>query len=157
MNRKVWIIVSILFAVMAVDNGFCIDPEDVTALKKAGISDKTIRTIIKEKAIETCLVTIDEILALKQTGMSDQTIRTIIDEGSFMKDAGTVVYGKDLKSIRFTTLTDIIALKREGLSDETIRTIILSGSNNADDRGYERAWEMLKNAGIVFDRRDAVK
>ena len=157
MNRKVWIIVAILLAVMATDNGFCIDPEDVMTLKKAGVSDKTIRAIIKEKAIETCLVTIDEILALKQAGMSDQTIRTIIDEDSFMKDAGTVVYGKDIKSIRFTTVTDIIALKREGVSDETIRTIILSGSNKAGDSERERAWEMLENMGIVFDRREVAQ
>jgi len=153
MNKTAGILFSLLFAVVICTRGYCLDTGDIIRLKKAGISDKTIQSIVKEKAIETCLFTIEEILALKKAGLSDKTIRKLIDEGSFMKDTRPIVYGQDIKSLRFTTVKDVIELKDAGVNDETIRALIILGSKDANNGEREKAWEMLKNMGIMIDKR----
>jgi hypothetical protein len=85
--------------------------------------------------------------------VSDQTIKMLINEGSFLKDKESVVYGKNIRPIKFTTAKDIIELRDAGLSDETIRAIIRVGSGNVNDVEREKAWEMLNDMGIVVDRR----
>jgi len=128
------------------------DGKDIIRLKKAGIDDKTIMLIVREKAIETCAITVQEILDLKKTGLTNETIQVVVEEGSFMKGAGHIVYGEDIKSIKFLSVKDIIKLKDAGVSDKVIQAIV-SGSRDENNAEHNRAWEMLKNMGIIIDKR----
>lgn len=154
MNSKIlYITLSILFLTIVAAKGLCLESSDIIKLKKAGITEETIQLIVKEKIIETCAFTVQEILDLRNAGLSEKTIRMVIEEGSFMKDAGVVVYGRDIRSIKFATIHDIIELKDAGVSEETIRAIIEYGSKDEDDVEREKAWDMLKNMGIIVDMR----
>jgi hypothetical protein len=147
-------LLSILLAITVSNVGFGMNAGDLVRLKKAGISDKTVQVIVKEKAIETCLVTVDELLELRKAGLSDQTIRAMIDEGSFLNDADPIVYGQEVKSIRSPSVNDLIRMKNAGTDEETIRTIIRYSSIRAEQAERDKAWEMLKNIGILLDKRD---
>ena len=114
MNSKI-LILSILFFAIVITHGLCLESSDIIKLKKAGITEEIIQSIVKEKTIETCAFTVQEILDLKNAGLSEKTIRMVIEEGSFMKDAGPVIYGRDIRSIKFTTIHDIIELKDAGV------------------------------------------
>ena len=127
---------------------------DLVRLKRAGISDKTVQVIVKEKAIDTCLVTVDELLELRKAGVSDQTIRAMIEEGSFVKDADPVVYGQEIKSIRSPSVNDLIRMKNAGADEETIRTIIRYSSIRSGQADRDKAWEMLRNMGVLIDKRE---
>ncbi len=109
--------------------------------------------MVEEKIIETCAFTVKEIVDLKNAGLSDETIRILIKHGSFMKERAPVVYGKDIKSIKFNTVKDIIELKNAGISDEVIRAIITYASKDSNDEERGKAWDMLKNMGIIVDKR----
>ena len=109
--------------------------------------------MVREKTVETCAFTVREILDLKRAGVSDETIQVLIKEGSFLKDAEPVLYGKEIRSIKFTTIKDIIELKDAGVSDETIQAIIISGSRDVNDTEREKAWDMLKDMEIKIDKR----
>ncbi len=147
------IVFSILLPLFFINVGLCLDGKDIIRLKKGGISDETIQLMVREKTIETCAFTIQEILDLKNAGLKDKTIRMLIKDGSFMKDAEPIVYGKDIRSIRFTTVKDIIELKDAGVSDEVIQAIIIFGSRDVNDIERDKAWEMLKHMGIMIDMR----
>ena len=147
------IILTIIFCVAFSSPGLCLDSQDIIRLKKGGISGETIGLIVKEKVIETCAFTVQEILDLKKAGLKDETIRIIIRNGSFLKDTKPIVYGKDIRPIKFTTARDIIELKEAGLSDEVIKAIVTCASTDANDLEREKAWEMLKNMGIIIDKR----
>ena len=143
----------ILFSIFTVCRGLCLDSEDIIRLKEAGISNETIQSIYREKSIETCAISVQEILRLKKAGLNDETIRMIIEEGSFQKDREPIIYGKEIRSIRVITVDDIIKLKQEGLSNEVIRAVINVGSENTDNAEREKAWDMLRNMGIIEDMR----
>lgn len=132
--------------------GFCLDGKDIVRLKEAGIDGETIQVIAREKVIETCAFTVQEILDLKKAGMGNETIRKVVESASFMKDTEPIEYGDDVKLIKFATVNDIILLKNAGISDEVIEEII-SGTKSEDDENHKRAWEMLKNMGIILDKR----
>ena len=132
--------------------GFCLDAESIVRLKKAGIDDETIQVIITEKVIETCALTVQEILDLKKSGMNNGTLRMVVENSSFMKDTAPVIYGQDIKPIKLATIADIIDLKNAGVSDEVIEALI-SATRDEDDEDRERAWRMLRNMGIIIDRR----
>ena len=154
MNIKyLTIFFSILFSIFTVCRGLCLNSEDIIRLKEAGISDETIQSIYREKSIETCAISVQEILRLKKAGLNDKTIRMIIEDGSFQKNSKPIIYGKEIRSIRVITVDDIIKLKQEGLSDEVIRAVINAGSENTDNAEREKAWDMLKNMGIIEDMR----
>ncbi|MBL0700781.1 MAG: hypothetical protein JJV92_07860 [Desulfosarcina sp.] len=136
---------------------FCMSAEEMIRLRKNGISDETVRTIITEKALETCLFSVDEIVELRKAGISDETIRMLVAEGSFIRNAEPVIYGKDIRSIKFTTAGDIIDLKKAGVSEETLRAIIIYGSRNVSEDEHEKAWDMLKSMGIIVDLRNEGK
>ena len=70
-----------------------------------------------------------------------------------MKDTEPVVYGKGIRSIKFVTAKDIIELKDSGVSDEVIQAIIIFGSRDVNEAERERAWDMLKDIGIILDMR----
>lgn len=141
----------ILLSIFTSSAVLCLKSEDIILLKKAFISDQTIELIIREKVIETCAFTVQEILDLKTAGISDKTIQMIIKEGSFMKSSEPIVYGKDIRHIKFTTAKDIIELKNAGVSDEIIQAIIIFGSKDSGDNEREKAWDMLWNMGIFLD------
>jgi len=133
--------------------GACLESEQVIVLKKAGVGPATIQALVEEKSIETCCFTVEEIVRLKKAGLSEKTLQILIRGGSFLKDSRPVVYGRNIRSIEFTTARDIIELKESGISDEIIRAIIISVSPKGDGRDRDRAWEMLKNMGIIVDKR----
>ncbi len=153
MNKLFKINVLIVFIFFSAEAGLCISGEEVIKLKKAGISDETIQLMVKENTIETCVFTVEEIVNLKKAKVSDKTIKMLIKEGSFMKNAGTVVYGKDIRPIKFATVKDIIELKNSGLSEKTIQAIISVTGNTEDDIQRERAWKMLKSMEIHVEKK----
>jgi hypothetical protein len=146
---------SILFLFLGSNPGFCLKSKDIIRLKNAKLSDETIELIMREKVVETCAFTLEGILALKNAGLSDKTIQMLIREHSFMKESEPIFYGKDLRSIRFTTASDLIELKNAGLSEETLQAIIIFSARDVNDVEREKAREMLSNMGIVFDLRDS--
>jgi hypothetical protein len=143
----------VLITVGGSRTGYAISSDALIVLKQAGVSDGTIQVLVEEKALETAAFTVPEIVALKEAGLSEETIQLVIREGSFMKDREPIVYGKDLKPLKFTTAKDIIELKNAGVSDEVIKAIIVYSSQDSNDRDRQRAWEMLNNMGLVVDER----
>jgi hypothetical protein len=129
---------------------FSLDTKDILELKKAGLGDGVIETIMDEKAVETCAFTVTEIIDMKKAGMSDQTISAIIRKGSFTKDARPVIYGTETKSIKSLTPKDVIALKKAGVSDQVLNSIVM-GSYDDNNPEHRRAWNMLENMGLIVD------
>lgn len=130
--------------------GLAISGKDVVRLKKAGISDETLRLLAKEKTIETRAFSVQELIDMKKAGVDDKTLQVLIKENSFMKNTNPVVYGRDIRPIHLTSVTDIIALKNAGISNRVIRAIIAAiKSPNADER--EKAWRLLKDMEIHID------
>jgi len=154
--RSVFLNLLLLFflTLYPLNTGFCFDSRDVIRLRGVGISSETIKLIIKEKAVETCLLSVSEIIDLKDAGLSNDTIQLLIKEGSFFKDRKPLVYGKEIRSIKFTTAKDIIDLKDAGLSDEIIKAIIIHGSKDADDEARKKAWDVLRDMEILIDQRE---
>ena len=146
-------IVCALMGVMVMTSmAFGLDAKDAVRLKKAGVSDQTLEVMAKEKTIETAAFTVDEILAMKAAGIGENTLQTLLAEGSFLKDREPIVYGKDLRSIRFTTAADIIELKKAGVSDEVLQAIVAVSRRDSDvDR--DAALRMLRDMGIWVDVR----
>ena len=142
----------ILASLVLCSQGFCLDAKGIASLEQAGIDGETIQVIIREKVIETCAFTVQEILDLRKTGMSNETIRMLVENVSFMKDTEPIIYGHNIKPIKLTTVEDIIVLKNAGVSDEVIEALI-SQTKDEDDEDRERAWQMLRNMGIIIDRR----
>jgi len=142
----------ILASLVLYSPGFCLDAKGIASLKKAGIDGETIQVIIREKVIETCAFTVQEILDLRKTGMSNETIRMLVENASFMKDTEPIIYGHNIRPIKLTTVEDIIDLKNAGVSDEVIEALI-SQTKDEDDEERERAWQMLRDMGIIIDRR----
>jgi hypothetical protein len=153
MNKLFKIKALIIFIFLFAEAGLCISGEEIIKLKKAGISDETIQFMVKEKTIETCAFTVEEIVNLKKAKVSDKTIQMLIKEGSFMKNAKAIVYGKDIRPIKFATVKDIIELKNSGFSDELIEAIIFLTGKTADNIQRERAWDMLKSMEIHIETK----
>ncbi|MBL0732101.1 MAG: hypothetical protein JJW03_04520 [Desulfosarcina sp.] len=145
------------FVLSVFSNALCMSADDMIRLKQHGISDETLQVIVREKALETCLFSVGEIVELRKAGISDDTVRMLVSEGSFIRNAEPVIYGKDIRSVKFTTADDIIDLKKAGVSEETLRAIIIYGSHNASKDEREKAWDMLKSMGIIVDLRDGEK
>ncbi len=152
MKKIINLIFLLIFFFLSVEAGLCISGEEIVKLKKAGISDETIQLMIKEKTVETCAFKVEEIVNIKKAGIADKTIQMLIKEGSFMKNAVTVVYGKDIRPLKFTTVKDIIELKNSGLSDEVIQAIISVTGKTGDNIQRERAWDMLKSMEIHVEK-----
>ena len=119
------IIFSILLVFLIIHPGSGLNSESILRLKEAGVSDLTIQVIVQEKAIETAAFTVAEIVDMKRAGLREKTIRMVIRENSFIRNAKPIVYGKDIRSIRFTTARDIIELKNAGVSDEVLQHAVL--------------------------------
>ena len=132
--------------------GSGLESRDIIRLKQAGVSDETVRVLIREKSLETGAFKVDDILTLKNAGLSEATLRMLIAEHSFLKDRQPIVYGEQLHAIKFTSVQDVIRLKEAGLSDTVIQAIlrVLQEDNSADSK---KAWDMLNSMGILIDKR----
>ena len=130
-----------------------LNSESVVRLKEAGVSDQTIQVMVREKVVETSAFSVQEIIDMKKAGLSEKTIQMVIREGSFLKDTAPVIYGKDVRSIEFTTAQDIIELKKAGISDEVIQAILYVVGESSDSQRQD-AWELLRDMEIRVDLRD---
>ena len=144
------LVIFFLFFLPAAGRG--LESRDIMRLKQAGVSDETVRVLIREKSLETGAFRVDDILALKEAGLSDATLRMLIAEHSFLKDRQPIIYGQQLHAIKFTSVQDVIRLKEAGLSDTLIQAIlrVLQEDNSADS---QKAWDMLNSMGILIDKR----
>jgi hypothetical protein len=130
-----------------------LNSESVVRLKEAGVSDTTIQIMVREKTVETAAFSVQEIIDMKNAGLSEKTIRMVIQEGSFLKDTAPIIYGKDVRSIEFTTARDIIELKKAGISDEVIQAI-LDVVGESSDSERKNAYDLLEDMEIRVDLRD---
>ena len=145
-----WVAVLLLTLSLPVSG---LNSESLIRLKKAGVSDVTIQMIVREKVIETAALSVQEIVDMKKAGLSEKTIQMVIQEGSFLKDTAPIIYGKNVRSIEFTTAEDIVELKKAGLSDEVIQAIIYVVGESTDAQRKD-AWDLLRNMEIKVDLRD---
>jgi DNA-binding transcriptional regulator YhcF (GntR family) len=130
-----------------------LNSEGILRLKKAGVSDTTIQIMVREKVVETAAFSVQEIIDMKKAGLSEKTIQMVIQEGSFIKDTAPIIYGKDVRSIEFTTARDVIELKKAGISDEVIQAILYVVGESTDSQ-RKNAWKLLRDMGIWVDLRD---
>lgn len=131
---------------------FALSPAEIQRLKLAGVADETLALIVRERLIETAAFTVEEIVALKAAGVGEPALGAILAAGSFLKERGPVVYGRELHPIRFATANDIIALKNAGLSDAVLEAIV-SVSRPAAEADREAAYRLLREMGIWVDVR----
>ena len=69
MKKRVPAILFFLFLVFVLArSGATVTGNDLVRLKKAGISDRTIQLIAKEKVIETAALSVDDIVNMKKMG-----------------------------------------------------------------------------------------
>lgn len=147
------IIVAILLTFLICHPGSGLNSEALVRLKKAGISDQTIQVIVQEKAIETAAFSVQEIVDMKAAGIGEETIRVVIKEGSFIRSSKPIVYGKDIRTIRFTGVQDIIDLKNAGVSDDVIQAIITVVGDSTDSE-RQAALDLLEGMHIRIDLRN---
>jgi hypothetical protein len=131
----------------AVSPAWALDAQSLARLKKAGVEDATIETMVRERTVETAAFTVEDIIVMKAAGIGEDTLRALIREGSFLKDREPVVYGNGLRSIRLTTMEDIIRLKQAGVSDEVLQAIVAISRPGADAE-REQALRRLQEMGI---------
>lgn len=132
--------------------GWALSAKDAVRLKKAGVSEATLEIIAREKVIETAAFTAEEIEAMKAAGIGEEALQAILSAGSFLRERAPVVYGRDLRSINFTTAQDIIELKKAGVSDAVLEAVVAVSRRDADtDR--DQAYRLLREMGIEVDVR----
>jgi hypothetical protein len=153
MNKTVPAILLFLFLVFVLAHpGATVTGKDLVELKKAGVSDRTIQLIVKEKVIETAALSVDDIVNMKKMGVNEKTLQILIQECSFLNNSEPVVYGMETQSIRHISAQDVINLKNNGVSDSIIQSVIeATKSSNEIDR--ERAWYMLENLNLRIHTR----
>ena len=145
MHRKVAAILFFLFVVFILAHpGTTATGKDILELKKAGVSEKTIELIVKEKVMETAAFSVGDIVNMKKAGVTDKTLRILIKEGSFAGNSAPIVYGRETQSIRQISVQDIINLKNNGVSEDIIQSVI-EATKSSDEEDRERAWRMLEN------------
>jgi hypothetical protein len=130
-----------------------LNSESIVRLKEAGVSDTTIQIMVREKVVETSAFSVQEIIDMKKAGLGEKTIQMVIQEGSFLKDTAPIIYGKDVRSIEFTTARDVIELKKAGISDEVIQAILYVIGESTDSQ-RKAAWDLLRDMEIRVDLRD---
>jgi len=154
MKKTLFIIICVAMLIFIVTHPISgLNSESIVRLKGAGVSDQTIQVMIREKVVETAAFSVQEIIDMKKAGLSEKTIQMVLQEGSFLKDTAPVIYGKDVRSIEFTTVQDIIELKNAGFSDEVIQAIIYVVGESSDAQRKD-AWDLLRDMEIRVDLRD---
>ena len=145
MKRKLPAILFLLFFVFILSHpGAAVTGKDISEFKKAGVSDKTIELIVREKVIETAVFSVGDIVNMKKAGVTDKTLRILIKEGSFLGNSEPIVYGRETQSIRKISVQDVIYLKNNGVSDNIIQSI-LEATKSSNEKDREQAWRMLEN------------
>jgi hypothetical protein len=129
-----------------------LNSESIVRLKGAGVSDTTIQIMVREKVVETAAFSVQEIIDMKKAGLSEKTIQMVIQEGSFLKDTAPIIYGKDVRSVEFTTARDVIELKKAGISDEVIQAILYVVGESTESQRKD-AWDLLRDMEIRVDLR----
>ena len=153
MNRKaIFILLILLWILITAQPGLTLNGKGIVALKKAGVSDKTIQLVAAEKVIETAAFSVDDIVKMKKAGVSEETLRHLIKEGSFLKNFEPIVYGEHTQSLRFTSAQDVIELKQAGLSDEVIQAVIAASAERYYSQ-QEEALDFLRHMDIRVDFR----
>jgi hypothetical protein len=148
MNKTVPAILLFLFLVFVLAHpGATVTGKDLVELKKAGVSDRTIQLIVKEKVIETAALSVDDIVNMKKMGVNEKTLQILIQECSFLNNSEPVVYGMETQSIRHISAQDVINLKNNGVSDSIIQSVV-EATKSGDERDRERAWRMLENMDL---------
>jgi len=137
----------LFFVFMLAHPGATVTGKDISEMKKAGVSDKTIELIVKEKVIETAAFSVDDIVNMKKAGVTEKTLRILIEEGSFLDNTEPIVYGRETQSIRQISVQDVINLKKNGVSDSIIQSVI-EATKSSDEKDRERAWRMLENMDL---------
>lgn len=152
--KKAFISLScVVMLLFIISQSICgLNSESIVRLKRAGVSDATIQMMVAEKVVETAAFSVQEIIDMKKAGISEQTLQMVIREGSFLKDTAPVIYGKDVRSIEFTTAADIIALKKAGISNAVIQAIITVAGDSTDDQRRD-AYRLLEDMEIRIDLR----
>ncbi len=155
MNRFVPAILYFLFFTFILAHpAATVTGKDILKLKKAGVSDKTIQLILKEKVIETAAFSVDDIVNMKKAGVTEKTLRILIKDGSFLSISEPIVYGRQTRPIRQISVKDIINLKNNGISDSIIQSVI-EAIKSGDEKDRERAWRMLDNMRLrIYAPRD---
>jgi hypothetical protein len=153
MNKTVPAILLFLFLVFVLAYpGATVTGKDLVELKRAGVSDRTIQLIVKEKVIETAALSVDDIVNMKKVGVNEKTLRILIKECSFLSNSDPVVYGRETQSIRHISAQDVINLKNNGVSDSIIQSVI-EATKSSDEIDRERAWHMLENLSLRIHTR----
>jgi hypothetical protein len=127
--------------------GWALSAGDIHRLKRAGVGDAAIEIIVREKLVETAAFTVAEIVALKEAGIGETALNAILSAGSFLKEREPIVYGREVRPLRFTTAKDIIELKNAGVSDAVLEAIV-AVSRPAADAQREEAFRLLRGMGI---------
>jgi hypothetical protein len=108
---------------------------------------------MKKTLIIISCVTVLLFIDMKKAGLGEKTIQMVIQEGSFLKDTAPIIYGKDVRSVEFTTARDIIELKKAGISDEVIQAILYVVGESTDSQ-RKQAYDLLEDMEIRVDLRD---
>ena len=144
------VLVCFLMAVYGPGEVAGMSSRDLVALKQAGLGDRVIQAVVREKVIETAAFTVEELIQLKEAGMTDETMEILVTERSFMKQSRPIVYGRSLKPLRLSSVQDLVELKQSGVSDDVIHAIVVASSGQRGE-AYDRAWDMLKQMGIEIE------
>lgn len=153
MKRTLIIIICIAVLLFIITHPISgLNSESIVRLKEAGVSDSTIQIMVREKVVETAAFSVQEIIDMKKAGISEKTIQMVIKEGSFLKDTAPIIYGKDVRSIEFTTARDVIELKKAGISDEVIQAILYVVGESTDSQ-RKNAYDLLEDMEIRVDLR----
>ena len=147
------IITASLLVLLICHPGSGLNSDDVVRLKKAGVADKTIEIIVREKVIETGAFSVEGIIDMKAAGIGDETIQMMVKERSSLKHSEPIVYGKDIQTIKFTSVKDVIELKNAGVSDEVIQAILTVVADSTESERKE-ALDLLKDMNIRIDLRE---
>lgn len=125
---------------------FAFDAEGIIRLKKAGINESIIETVLYEKIFETCALTAEDIISLKKSGFSDTLISAYIWRQSFL-GREKKVYTNNRNSAKITqvTLEDLERLKEDGFSDDILKAIIASQSEGFENKEQNQILKMFEH------------
>ena len=147
------IVVAFVLVLLICHPGSGLNSDSIVQLEKAGISDRTIEVIVQEKAIETGAFSVRGIIDMKAAGIGDETIQMLVKERSFLKNSKPIVYGKDIRTLKFTTVKDVIELKNAGVSDEVIQAILTVVADSTESE-RKKAYDLLEDMNIRIDLRN---
>ena len=124
MRKQVLFVMMTLFCWSVPVSGSCGSIEDLVRMREAGVSDKVILAVEREKAIETGLVTVQQIARLKHSGVSDETIVAWVEQQSFLKDHGDKEYGFSQSRTRPLDVEEVVQLKEAGVSEDLLVVLL---------------------------------